>query len=347
MATRQRATAMYLIDRLALRAGNEKGEDEADTVGCCSLRYEHISLAPPNKVIFDFLGKDSIRYYNEVEVDEQVFKNLRIFKKDPKKEGDPLFDRLGTSILNKHLNTYMQGLTAKVFRTYNASYTFQNELKKTPEDGSVHEKVLAYNRANRQVAILCNHQRSVPKGHGSAMTKMAEKIKAVKYQRQKVKTQMLESDPKLKKKRPELVEPESDLDDEFIAEYEKLLEEKEKEKDVKRLEKENEKRKEEGKKPITMKDLPSARKSTATPSMDRLEKQYETYSDRIKALKLQQVDKDENKTTALGTSKINYIDPRISVAWCKKHSVPLEKIFTKSLREKFKWAMDVEGEWNF
>ena len=110
MAVRQRATAIYLIDRFALRAGNgkltsfniftfffisiEKGEDEADTVGCCSLRFEHISLEPPNTVIFDFLGKDSIRYYNEVQVDEQVFKNLKIFKKEPKTEGDPLFDRL-------------------------------------------------------------------------------------------------------------------------------------------------------------------------------------------------------------------------------------------------------------
>ena len=68
MATRQRATALYFIDKLALRAGNEKGDDVADTVGCCSLRYEHVTLEPPNRVIFDFLGKDSIRYYNEVEV---------------------------------------------------------------------------------------------------------------------------------------------------------------------------------------------------------------------------------------------------------------------------------------
>jgi DNA topoisomerase-1 len=91
---RQRATAMYLIDRFALRAGNEKGEDEADTVGCCSLRFEHITLEPPNKVTFDFLGKDSIRYLNTVEVDPQVFKNLKIFKRPPKKEGDMLFDRI-------------------------------------------------------------------------------------------------------------------------------------------------------------------------------------------------------------------------------------------------------------
>jgi DNA topoisomerase-1 len=53
--------------KLALRVGNEKDEDEADTVGCCSLRVEHIKLYDriehigENIVEFDFLGKDSIR----------------------------------------------------------------------------------------------------------------------------------------------------------------------------------------------------------------------------------------------------------------------------------------------
>ena len=97
MADRQRATAVYLIDKFALRAGNEKGEDEADTVGCCSLKFEHVNLKPPNIVVFDFLGKDSIRFYDEVEVDLQVFKNLKIFKKEPKGEGDEIFDRLTVS----------------------------------------------------------------------------------------------------------------------------------------------------------------------------------------------------------------------------------------------------------
>ncbi len=58
----------------------------------------------------------------------------------------------------------MEGLTAKVFRTYNASKTLQDELDTlTDPHQSVPEKMLAYNRANRQVALLCNHQRSVPK----------------------------------------------------------------------------------------------------------------------------------------------------------------------------------------
>ncbi|KAG6923385.1 topoisomerase (DNA) I, mitochondrial, partial [Chelydra serpentina] len=134
MKKRQRSVALYFIDKLALRAGNEKEEGEtADTVGCCSLRVEHIKLHPEldgqeHVVEFDFLGKDSIRYYNKVPVEKPVFKNLQLFmeSKDP---GDDLFDRLNTTVLNKHLQDLMDGLTAKVFRTYNASITLQEQLK--------------------------------------------------------------------------------------------------------------------------------------------------------------------------------------------------------------------------
>ena len=167
---------MYLIDELALRAGNEKGEDEAETVGCCSLKYEHITLTPPNTVVFDFLGKDSIRYYDSVKVDQQVFKNLKIFKKAPKCEGDQIFDRLSTSQLNAHLRGYMDGLTAKVFRTYNASYTMSNLLQKMHSEGSIAERVKDYNDANRQVAILCNHKRTVGAAHETQMGKMTDRV---------------------------------------------------------------------------------------------------------------------------------------------------------------------------
>lgn len=36
---------------------------------------------------------------------------------------------LQTSMLNKHLSSLMPGLSAKVFRTYNASITLQEQLK--------------------------------------------------------------------------------------------------------------------------------------------------------------------------------------------------------------------------
>lgn len=350
MFIRQRATAMYLIDRFALRAGNEKGDDEADTVGCCSLRYEHISLEEDNKVVFDFLGKDSIRYYNEVQVASQVWKNLKLFKKSPKKEGDPLFDRLNTSLLNKHLSNYMAGLSAKVFRTYNASHTFQIELKKTPEDGSINEKVLAYQRANRQVAILCNHQRAVPKTHDQQMGKIVDKIKGCKYEIIQFRKILTKLDSTIKKKRLDLYEEFSDLDEEFINEYEKDKKEKLKDKIKIKLEKENIKRKEKGLDAITKLDdsaLATLKGYPLTLNTDRCIKKIELYNNRISSYKLQKVEKDENKTTALGTSKINYIDPRISAAWCYKYDVPIEKIFNKTLRDKFQWALDVKKNWSF
>lgn len=187
MRIRQRGVALYFIDKLALRAGNEKDEDQADTVGCCSLRVEHIQLhrqkdGRENVVVFDFLGKDSIRYYNEVEVEKRVFKNLELFREN-KKDGDDLFDRLNTVVMNEHLRELMDGLTAKVFRTYNASWTLQCQLNEmTDAASSVPEKMLAYNRANRAVAVLCNHQRSVPKSHEKSMENLKEKIRAKRDQ---------------------------------------------------------------------------------------------------------------------------------------------------------------------
>lgn len=71
----------------------------------------------------------------------------------------------------------MKGLTAKVFRTYNASITFQQQLDKlTPENGTVAEKLAAYNVANRLVAKLCNHQKSVSKNHASSMEKIGNQV---------------------------------------------------------------------------------------------------------------------------------------------------------------------------
>lgn len=55
--------------------------------------------------------------------------------------------------------------------------------------------------------------------------------------------------------------------------------------------------------------------------------------------------KDNEKDIALGTSKTNYNDPRISVAWCKKNDVKIEKVFPKNLLGKFLWAMYTEVEW--
>ncbi|MCJ1354637.1 MAG: DNA topoisomerase 1 [Icmadophila ericetorum] len=360
-AERQKATAMYLIDKFALRAGNEKGEDEADTVGCCSLKYEHVTLKPGNIVIFDFLGKDSIRFYNEVVVDPQVFKNLTIFKRPPKVEGDEIFDRLTTATLNKHLSNYMLGLTAKVFRTYNASYTMATLLKDMKSAGTIQEKIKDYNEANKKVAILCNHKRTVATSHETQMEKLGDRVKGLKYQKWRVKQMMIDVDPKVKRKKgAEYFELDDDLDEAWIQEHQKFLVEEQKQKIEKKFAKENEKLVAEGKKEMKAKELKERlevvdelekkhKKENKTgkveaegkgPSIEKLEANLEKLDQRIQNMLLQAEDKESNKE--------NYIDPRLTVVFSKKFNVPIEKFFSKTLREKFDWAIkSVDEDWEF
>uniref|UniRef100_A0A672SXT0 DNA topoisomerase I n=1 Tax=Sinocyclocheilus grahami TaxID=75366 RepID=A0A672SXT0_SINGR len=299
MRIRQRAVALYFIDKLALRAGNEKEEGEtADTVGCCSLRVEHLTLhqemdGQEYVVEFDFLGKDSIRYYNKVPVEKRVFKNLQLFMEDKEPEDD-LFDRLNTSILNKHLQELMDGLTAKVFRTYNASITLQQQLNELTTYPvmiyNVPAKILSYNRANRAVAILCNHQRAPPKTFEKSMQNLQTKIDAKKEQLADAKRELKSAKADAKVRRDE--------------KSKKAVESKKK-------------------------------------AVQRIEEQ-------LMKLEVQATDREENKQIALGTSKLNYLDPRISVAWCKKLGVPIEKIYNKTQREKFAWAIDMaEKDYEF
>jgi DNA topoisomerase-1 len=363
MEVRQRATAMYLIDRLALRAGNEKGEDEADTVGCCSLRFEHINTEPPSTLSFDFLGKDSIRYVNSVEVEAQVYKNIKIFKKQVG-EGEKIFDRLTTLGLNKYLNKCMPGLSAKVFRTYNASITFQEQVDLlTNEEDTIPDKLLSYNRANRQVAVLCNHQKTASKTHDQMIGKIGDRIRALKYQRMNLRKNLFHLDPKMKKKL-EYDEDESDLEEDWIDEYEKNLIEKEREKIKTKFEKQNEKLVAEHQPKLPASDLKDKLKAAdeiavrmkkerklrqVEPkngvTVDKLIANITKVDDKIYATKNLATDKEENKEIALGTSKLNYIDPRITVAWCRNNDIPLEKVFSKTLLDKFRWAQKIPQDW--
>ncbi|KAG2499993.1 hypothetical protein HYH03_002275 [Edaphochlamys debaryana] len=290
---RQMACAMYFIDKLALRAGHEKDEDEADTVGCCTLKVENVDLEDGNKVKFDFLGKDSIRYENVVEVDPKVFKNLEKFRKidstgKKKQPGDQLFETFDAQDLNKELKNIMDGLSVKVFRTYNASITLDRllseweESKKKSDTQTVDQKKADYDIANKEVAILCNHQRSVPKTHGNQMEKIQEKLQGLQK---------------------ELAE----LEDELKA----------------------------------------ANKGKGDGKKDTIVGKIERKKQAIFKVELQMKSKEDLKTVALGTSKINYMDPRITVAWCKRNEVPIEKIFNKSLLAKFSWAMEVEPTFRF
>ncbi|EED88726.1 predicted protein [Thalassiosira pseudonana CCMP1335] len=322
LETRQLATAMWVIDRLALRVGGEKDTDEeADTVGCCSLRVEHLKFDPNNEgedskeIELEFLGKDSMLFKQTIDfgsalytenngMGEQVYKNFQLFCKK-KKPTDDVFSDLTPTILNAHLKSIMEGLTAKVFRTYNASKTLQDELTKTETAAgwkrlTAAEKVVEYNNANREVAILCNHQRSVSKAQETTLENLGDKLQTLNDQKKALKkilkVIMENSDKKIPMK-------------EDATKAGHLWEKK--------------------------------------PTKEQVTKRITAWSEKIKKMELNIKHKDDNKEVSLGTSKLNYMDPRISVAWCKRNEVPIEKIFSKTMRDKFNWAMAVTPDWQF
>jgi DNA topoisomerase-1 len=310
LVTRKRATAMYLIDFLALRVGNEKDTSEvADTVGCCSLRVEHLMFFDDDKKIrFFFLGKDSMVYDNTVLLERQAYDNLLSFCGGKLKvPPTPILDaddnvldcKIGTAPpkqnvfkgvsvgeLNAHLSSLMPGLSAKVFRTYNASITLQKELLEDPNVDSIDctdstpSKEIFYNDANRKVAILCNHQRTESKGYGAQLERMQDRKASL----------------------------EGEID-------------------------------------VLKKHLKKLKKGKKSDS--KIESKLATLENRLVAHESKMQIKVATKTVALGTSKINYMDPRITVAWCKLKHVPLEKIFNKSLLIKFPWAMETKSDWRF
>ena len=74
---------------------------------------------------------------------------------------------------------------------------------------------------------------------------------------------------------------------------------------------------------------------------DKLKKRLDKAKEMLHKMEIQATDKEENKEIALSTSKLNYLDPRISISWCLRNGVPLNKIYNKTQLQKFQWAVNM------
>ncbi|MCV0401453.1 MAG: DNA topoisomerase I [Nitrosopumilus sp.] len=186
------ATACYLIYRTAMRVGDEKDPDEADTVGATTLRKEHIKITP-NAIEFDFLGKDSVRWQETVVAeghDKQFHENLKklVEKKKPK---DEIFDDITSRHVNQYYSSIVKGLTAKVFRTYLATTVVKNYLVEHDniKGKSATEKIYHAKLANLEAAMMCNHKRTIPKTFEQSLQKKRDTLKKVEKEQAWKKTQ--------------------------------------------------------------------------------------------------------------------------------------------------------------
>lgn len=356
---RKVATVAYLIDRLAMRVGDEKDEDEADTVGASTLRVEHVNIGE-DKIDFDFLGKDSVRWEKSLEIrgeDKILARNLREFMTG-KQRNEQIFPEITSAQVNNFLRGVMPGLSAKVFRTYHATTTVQDFLNKQARGkngASPYAKEHIARMANLEAAIKVNHKRTPPKTWQESLKKRAElvdKLKAAKPDLAKLDAQVAVKQAALEKliasqkefgaKAPELIKKKQaalaaleskslPTEDKALAEHNKRL--RKARKSVQEAEKAYRAKVRSIKTRLGQVHLALDR---AREARQRAEANYEERVERAELqLELARRTRDYN----LNTSLKNYIDPRIYRDWGDRVGFDWTRLYTTSLKRKFQWAL--------
>ena len=192
MKRRKIATVSYLIDALKFRVGDEKDKDETDTIGATTLRPEHIKIRDNGRVVFDFLGKDSVRFFKEVELHAQVVDNIREFMTNA---NSSIFQGVRSDNVREFLSEVVFGLSAKAFRTYHASKTVDQYLKsaKVSKNDPDYIKKNVATLANLEAAIMCNHKRKLPKTWESSLGKKMERLKMLQAKKTKKSLQSVKA----------------------------------------------------------------------------------------------------------------------------------------------------------
>jgi DNA topoisomerase-1 len=218
---RKIATVCYLILKLAMRVGDEKDKDEADTVGASTLRIEHIKFPEKDNkkfIEFNFLGKDSVPWQKTLEINSEdtkgLYHNILLFMKD-KEHNSEIFDNINSSKVNAFLRKIdpknVPGLTAKVFRTYLATRIVKESLKNPYIDVNTHssepKKIYVAKIANLKAAIACNHKKGIdPNNPASkkALEKFAESITKKEDAIEKIRNDILSNKWKTEKQKERL-----------------------------------------------------------------------------------------------------------------------------------------------
>lgn len=307
--TREIATACNIISKLTIRVGDEKGEDEAETFGCTTLQINHIKI-DGNNVEFDFLGKDSVRYHNVVWFDPYMISNLKELMQG-KKKGDMIFSRINSHDVNEFLSIVIPGLSAKQFRTATGSKLLAEELKSKviPADLKEIKKIEHFMQSSLEVSIKLNHQSAVSEAYDKSLDSMKTTLIKLKKELKIMKIEYDEEEINEKKSR----------DERIIYAKEKYTGDRQK-------------------------DSIRRAKETYIKNMEKVEKKLKKIKERLETLSTKIKIKEKLKGVAIGTARQNYCDPRIVTSWCKKNGVPVERIYTKTLLEKFSWAINVEPD---
>ena len=325
---RMLATACYLIDVLCLRVGDEKGPNEADTVGATTLRPEHVTLHADGTAEFKFLGKDSVLWHKKIPLLPVVWQNLEGLiqnarpsnsagngRPHPTRDKPQIFPDIRSTSVNAYLSEVVPGLTVKVFRTHHATRCVHDSLTASgvTADDLEYKKWGAVAQANLEAAILCNHSKAAPANWRERRQRALERQERAKERVARYRDQRRQAREALAALRQEARERIRD------AKTNKQRERAET-RYAKRVERAQEK--------VETAENGLARAQAALGKART--------RDTITARK---------RTWNLGTSLKSYIDPRVMHRWGEQVNYDvLERYYPKTLRRKYAWVREQDSD---
>ena len=258
------------------------------------------------KMTLDFLGKDNVHFAHEYEVPEEIY-NLIQNLKSGKKDGEKIFS-VNASDVGDFMKKGVDVCTPKLFRTAYGCKLLIDELQRLEKESPLKKTDSIEKKVNQ---------------YNQACLTVTKKLNHQKNISKNFDKQMGKLDESIQK----------------AVENEKVTI---------------------GKAETQLKDL--KKKITAAKKAlegEKLEKTLQSYKEkkekiearvlkaqqRIENLQMKKTFKNETKEFSIGTARTNYSSPKIAVSWCKDHDVPLNKIYSKSLAEKFDWALNTPADY--
>ncbi|MBN1887770.1 MAG: hypothetical protein JW850_07255 [Thermoflexales bacterium] len=320
------ATACYLIDVLCLRVGDEKDEDEADTVGATTLRPEHVTLHPDGAAEFRFLGKDSVLWHKKITLPPVIRQNLEELIQKAKasdngassSNGAPsrngkvqIFPTVSSGDVNAYLSEVMPGLTAKVFRTHHATQAVRESLlaSEVEADDPDYLKWGAVSQANLEAAVLCNHYKTAPANWREARQRARARQKQLEERVARCKAEM------------------DRLEEARLALRREGLEKRKAAKTEKQA--------------AQLKARYDKKVTQAQKKVEAARAKFERAKAALDKAATQEDIATKKRTWNLGTSLKSYIDPRVFYRWGQQVGYDvLARYYPTALQRKFAWVRE-------
>lgn len=258
------------------------------------------------KMTLDFVGKDNVNYAHEYEVPEEIYNLIKNLQAGKKPE-ENIFS-VNASDVGAFMKKGVDVCTPKLFRTAYGCKLLIDELQRL-------EKVEPLKKSDSVEKKVNQYNQAC-----LAVTKKLNHQKNVSKNFDKQMGKLDESLQKAVANEKVVIEKSSTQ----LKDLKKKIAAAKKALDGEKLEKTLEAYKE---------------------KKDKIEARVVKAQQRIENLKMKKSFKEDTKEFSIGTARTNYSSPKIAVSWCKDHDVPINKIYSKSLAEKFEWAMNTPADY--